>query len=196
MPKEGTTVDIPIANDWLRHDLYISALVVRPGERPSAHYPKRAVGLLHLPLQRSDRQLALSVQAPERMRPGQPLTVKLKAQAADGQAPAQPVQVLLSAVDVGILNITNFTAPDPFAAFFARKGYSVDQFDVYGQLIEAGKGRLARMLFGGDADLAAGGKRPQTNVNIVALQSQVVTLDAQGEAQITLDIPTLMAVYV
>lgn len=189
VPKEGTTVDIPIANDWLRHDLYISALVVRPGERQAHITPKRAVGLLHLPLQRSDRQLALSVQAPERMRPGQPLTVKLKAQAADGQAPAQPVQVLLSAVDVGILNITNFTAPDPFAAFFARKGYSVDQFDVYGQLIEAGNGRLARMLFGGDADLAAGGKRPQTNVNIVALQSQVVTLDAQGEAQITLDIP-------
>lgn len=189
VPKEGTTVDIPIANDWLRHDLYISALVVRPGERQAHITPKRAVGLLHLPLQRSDRQLALSVQAPERMRPRQPLTVKLKAQAADGQAPAQPVQVLLSAVDVGILNITNFTAPDPFAAFFARKGYSVDQFDVYGQLIEAGNGRLARMLFGGDADLAAGGKRPQTNVNIVALQSQVVTLDAQGEAQITLDIP-------
>lgn len=189
VPKEGTTVDIPIANDWLRHDLYISALVVRPGERQAHITPKRAVGLLHLPLQRSDRQLALSVQAPERMRPGQPLTVKLKAQAADGQPAAQPVQVLLSAVDVGILNITHFTAPDPFAAFFARKGYSVDQFDVYGQLIEAGNGRLARMLFGGDADLAAGGKRPQTNVNIVALQSQVVTLDAQGEAQITLDIP-------
>lgn len=189
VPKEGTTVDIPIANDWLRHDLYISALVVRPGERQAHITPKRAVGLLHLPLQRSDRQLALSVQAPERMRPGQPLTVKLKAQAADGQPAAQPVQVLLSAVDVGILNITNFTAPDPFAVFFARKGYSVDQFDVYGQLIEAGNGRLARMLFGGDADLAAGGKRPQTNVNIVALQSQVVTLDAQGEAEITLDIP-------
>ncbi len=189
VPKEGATVDIPIANDWLRHDLYISALVVRPGERQAQITPKRAVGLLHLPLQRTDRQLALTLQAPERMRPGQPLTVKLKAQAADGQPAGQPVQVLLSAVDVGILNITNFAAPDPFAEFFARKGYSVDQFDVYGQLIEAGNGRLARMLFGGDADLAAGGKRPQTNVNIVALQSQAVTLDAQGEAEITLAIP-------
>lgn len=188
VPTEGTTVDIPIAEDWLRHDLYISALVVRPGQRQAHITPKRAVGLLHLPLQRQARQLAVSLQAPERMRPGQPLTVKVKAQSRAGQS-AQPMQVLLSAVDLGVLNITDFAAPDPFAAFFARKGYRIDQFDVYGQLIEAGNGRLARMLFGGDAALASGGQRPQTLVNIVALQSAAVTLDAQGEAEITLDIP-------
>lgn len=189
VPAEGTSVEIPLADDWLRHDLYISALVVRPGERQAQITPKRAVGLLHLPLQRKDRQLALSLHAPEQMRPGQPLTVKVKAQSVDGQALTQSTQVMLSAVDVGILNITEFAAPDPFAGFFARKGYSVDQFDVYGQLIEAGNGRLARMLFGGDAALAGGGQRPQTHVNIVALQSMPVTLDAQGEAEITLDIP-------
>ena len=189
VPAEGTTIDIPIASDWLRHDLYISALVVRPGERQAHTTPKRAVGLLHLPLQRQERELAVSLQAPERMRPGQPLTVKVKAQGMGGQSLAGPVQLLLSAVDVGILNITDFSAPDPFAGFFTRKGYRVDQFDVYGQLIEGGQGRLARMLFGGDADLAKGGQRPTTSVNIVALQSTAVTLDAQGEADITLDIP-------
>lgn len=189
VPAEGTTIDIPIASDWLRHDLYISALVVRPGERQAHITPKRAVGLLHLPLQRQERELAVSLHAPERMRPGQPLTVKVKAQGMDGQSLAGPVQVLLSAVDVGILNITDFSAPDPFAGFFTRKGYRVDQFDVYGQLIEGGQGRLARMLFGGDADLAQGGQRPTSSVNIVALQSVPVTLDSQGEAQVTLDIP-------
>ncbi|MDY0249642.1 MAG: alpha-2-macroglobulin [Pseudomonas sp.] len=189
VPAEGTTVEIPIASDWLRHDLYVSALVVRPGERQAQITPKRAVGLLHLPLQRKDRQLMVDLQAPEQMRPGQPLTVKVKALDSDGHVPAQPVQVILSAVDVGILNITDFAAPDPFAEFFSRKGYQVDQFDVYGQLIEAGNGRLARMLFGGDAALASGGKRPQSSVNIVALQSLPVTLNAQGEAEIVLNIP-------
>ena len=189
VPSEGTTVEIPIAENWLRHDLYINALVVRPGERQAQITPKRALGLLHLPLQRQDRELKVSLTAPEQMRPGQPLTVKVKALGADGQLPQQPVQVLLSAVDVGILNITEFAAPDPFASFFSRKGYGVDQFDVYGQLIESGAGRLARMLFGGDAELPTGGQRPQTSVNIVALQSAAVTLDAQGEGQITLDIP-------
>ncbi|MFH4242771.1 hypothetical protein WAI99_21835, partial [Acinetobacter baumannii] len=86
------------------------------------------------------------------------------------------VQVLVSAVDVGILNITRYATPDPFASLFGRKQYGADQLDIYGQLIEAGQGRLASMAFGGDA-LGKGGKRPDTSVTIVALQSAPVTLN-------------------
>jgi uncharacterized protein YfaS (alpha-2-macroglobulin family) len=92
-------------------------------------------------------------------------------------------------VDVGILNITSYATPDPFASLFGRKAYGADQLDVYGQLIEAGQGRLATLAFGGDAALAGGGKRPQTSVTIVALQSAPVTLDEQGRGEVSLDIP-------
>ena len=33
-----------------RHDLYLSTLVVRPGDKSKSATPKRAVGLLHLPM--------------------------------------------------------------------------------------------------------------------------------------------------
>ena len=188
VPAEGQAFDIPIAQDWARHDLYVSALVIRPGERKSNATPKRAVGLLHLPLQRAPRQLALSLTAAEKMRPKQPLKVKVQARNADGSA-AQQVQVLLAAVDVGILNITEYATPDPFASLFGRKAYGADQLDVYGQLIEAGQGRVAKLAFGGDAALAGGGKRPDTSVLIVALQSQPLQLNAQGEGEVSLDIP-------
>ncbi|SFP19308.1 alpha-2-macroglobulin family protein [Pseudomonas borbori] len=188
VPAEGKTFDIPLARDWARHDLYVSALVIRPGERKSNATPKRAVGLLHLPLQRAPRQLALSLTATEQMRPNQPLKVKLQARNADGSVPEQ-VRVLLAAVDVGILNITDYATPDPFASLFGRKAYGADQLDVYGQLIEAGQGRVAKLAFGGDAALAGGGKRPDTSVLIVALQSQPLLLDAQGEGEVSLDIP-------
>lgn len=189
VPAEGKTFDIKVDPKWARHDLYISALVIRPGERKANVTPKRAVGLLHLPLDRAARKLALTLDAPSTMRPQQPLTVKVQARNSDGSIPRQ-AHVLLAAVDVGILNITQYATPDPFAALFGRKGYGADQLDVYGQLIEAGQGRLASLAFGGDAaNLAKGGKRPQTSVNIVALQSAPVTLNEQGEGQLTLDIP-------
>lgn len=188
VPAEGRTFEVPIASDWLRHDLYLSAQVVRPGERKAQVTPKRAVGLLHLPLERAPRKLALSLQAPERMRPGQPLTVRVRARNADGSIPAR-AHVLVAAVDVGILNITEYATPDPFAAFFGRKAYGADQFDVYGQLIEAGRGRLASLAYGGDAGLEAGGKRPETGVLIVARQSEALALDDQGEGEVSLDIP-------
>ena len=187
VPAEGKTFDVPLDKKWARHDLYVSALVIRPGERKANVTPKRAVGLLHLPLERSQRKLALTVTAAEKMRPKQPLKLKVAARNADGSVPAQ-VQVLVSAVDVGILNITRYATPDPFASLFGRKEYGVDQMDVYGQLIEAGRNRLASLAFGGDA-LAKGGKRPDTSVTIVALQSAPVTLNAQGEGEVSVDIP-------
>ena len=188
VPAEGKSFEIPIAKEWARHDLYVSALVIRPGERKANVTPKRAVGLLHLPLERAPRKLALSLSAAEKMRPNQPLTVKVKALNADGSVP-KSVQVLVAAVDVGILNITEYATPDPFAAFFGRKGYGADQLDVYGQLIEAGQGRVAKLAFGGDAGLEAGGKRPDTSVLIVAQQSAPVSLNEQGEGEISLAIP-------
>jgi len=188
VPAEGKTYDIPLDKKWARHDLYVSALVIRPGERKANVTPKRAVGVLHLPLDRSQRKLALSIIAPEKMRPRQPLKLKLNAKNADGSVP-KDVHVLVAAVDVGILNITEYPTPDPFASLFRRKEYGADQLDVYGQLIEAGRGRLASLAFGGDAALAKGGKRPETSVTIVALQSAPVTLNEQGEGEVSVDIP-------
>ncbi|WP_369960034.1 alpha-2-macroglobulin [Pseudomonas benzenivorans] len=188
VPAEGQAFDLPLAKDWARHDLYVSALVIRPGEPQSGATPKRAVGLLHLPLDRAPRQLALSLTAADKMRPNQPLKIRVQARNADGSLPER-VQVLVAAVDAGILNITDYPTPDPFAALFGRKAYGADQLDVYGQLIEAGQGRLAKLAFGGDAALAAGGKRPDTGVLIVALQSQPLLLDERGEGEVSLDIP-------
>ncbi len=192
VPAEGRRFDIPIPQEWARHDLYISALVIRPGDRRAYSTPKRAVGIQHLPFDRHDRKLALTLAAPEKMRPNRPLKVTVRANAVAENLPAN-TRVLVSAVDEGILNITGYVTPDPFENFFGRKRYAVDQFDVYGHVIEAGKNRPGKLVFGGDAPAnlfaTMGGAQPDTPVQLVALQSEVVTLDERGEAEITLDVP-------
>ena len=42
----------------------------------------------------------------------------------------------LSAVDSGVLNITDYATPDPWKAFFGQKRYGADIYDIYGQVIE------------------------------------------------------------
>src|SRR5690606_12928652 len=187
VPAEGRQFEVPIDRRWARHDLYLSALVVRPGERRSGATPRRAVGLLHLPLERAERRLAVNLEAPQKARPNRPLKVRVQVNQADG-TPAREARVLVAAVDSGILNITRFETPDPFRSLFGRKAYAGDQLDVYGQLIEGG-GRLASLAFGGDADLMAGGKKPDTSVLIVALQSEPLQLDEQGRGDVELAIP-------
>ncbi|MDU4171911.1 MAG: alpha-2-macroglobulin family protein, partial [Citrobacter freundii] len=170
VPADGLDISIPIDKTWNRHDLYLSALVVRPGDKSRSATPKRAVGLLHLPLGDENRRLALALENPAKIRPNQPLTVKIKVSVKNGDVPKQ-VNVLVSAVDSGVLNITDYATPDPWQAFFGQKRYGADIYDIYGQVIE-GQGRLAALRFGGDGDeLKRGGKPPVNHVNIVAQQA-------------------------
>ncbi|EGI26359.1 YfhM [Escherichia coli TA206] len=187
VPAQGLDLTIPVDKTWNRHDLYLSTLVVRPGDKSRSATPKRAVGVLHLPLGDENRRLNLALETPTKMRPNQPLTVKIKASNKNGEMPKQ-VNVLVSAVDSGVLNITDYVTPDPWQAFFGQKRYGADIYDIYGQVIE-GQGRLAALRFGGDGDeLKRGGKPPVNHVNIVAQQALPVTLNEQGEGSVTLPI--------
>ncbi|CDG20754.1 Uncharacterized lipoprotein yfhM [Xenorhabdus poinarii G6] len=191
VPEKGLDVALPINQAWARHDLYLTAVVVRPGDKSRQATPKRAIGVLHIPLLDKARKLNLALNAPDKMRPNQDLTVKIKVTPQQGQQLPQQVNVLLSAVDSGVLSITDFKTPDPYDAFFGRKRYSVDQYDVYGHLIEA-EGRQAKLRFGGDGSdsaLERGGKKPLTEVKIIAEQAKPITLNTDGEGEITLPIP-------
>jgi len=186
VPANGLDLAIPVDKAWKRHDLYLSTLVVRPGDKSKSATPKRAVGLLHIPMGDENRRLTIALDNPQKMRPNQTLSVKVKASVKTGQVP-QKVNVLVSAVDSGVLNITDYVTPDPWQAFFGQKRYGADIYDIYGQVIE-GQGRTAALRFGGDGDeLKRGGKPPVNHVTIIAQQAQPVTLDANGEG--TIDLP-------
>ena len=181
---KGTTVKIPIEKAWKRHDLYINVMTLRPGGNKDRVTPTRALGLAHLPLQRDNRKLDVKVEAPQRMRPDEPLKVTVSAQQLKGQ----PAMVTLSAVDVGILNITQFTTPDPIAYFFGKLRYGADLHDIYGRIIEQMAGQKGKLRFGGDSAQKNSRSLPK-KVKLVDLFSGPVALDADGNAVISLKVP-------
>lgn len=181
---DGAQVSIPVDKAWQRHDLYVSVLVLRPGNEGEKVTPARALGLTHLPLERADRRLAVSLDAPKKMLPDTPLKVKIKVPDAKGQSAV----VTLSAVDVGILNITNFKSPDAHGSFFGKLRYGADQYDVYGRLIEKMAGQKGKLKFGGDSAPKPTKDLP-TKVRLIDLFSGPVALNAQGEADISLAVP-------
>ncbi len=184
VPAEGGVFEIPVSADWSSHDVYISAVVFRPVTEQQAITPTRAVGLTHLDLDRRDRKLTLSLEAPESMRPEQDLRVTVNTGVSD-----EKVRLTLAAVDVGVLNITRFKTPDPYKWFFAKRSYGVDMRDIYGNIIETLDGPKAALRSGGDAEAGAAGARASAKPRIVALFSGVVSADAEGQAQVTLPVP-------
>ncbi|HSD17160.1 MAG TPA: alpha-2-macroglobulin [Thermomonas sp.] len=185
--KPGTVVEIPVTKDWERHDVYVTALVFRGGSATSKITPARAVGVAHVPMDRRDRRIAVGLAVKPRVRPEQPLQVTVSAPALAGKQAFATV----SAVDVGILNITRFPVPDANAHFFAQRRLGVDAYDIYGRVIESFEGGIAKLRFGGDMPLAAlpQARRPTARVQTVDLFAGPVTLDAKGNARVSLAVP-------
>src|SRR5947208_9736140 len=78
--SDTATVDIPISRDWTRHDLYVSVMVLRPGNAGDLVTPARALGLIHLPLERSERKLNVTLEAPQKIRPQTPVRIKVRSE--------------------------------------------------------------------------------------------------------------------
>ena len=185
--KAAQTFEIPVTQDWERHDVYVTALVFRGGSATSQVTPARAVGVAHVPMRRAERTVAVGLKLPAQMRPQKDLPVTVSAPQLAGQA----AHVTVLAVDVGILNITRFPVPDANAQFFAQRRFGVDAYDIYGRVIESFEGGSAKIRFGGDMALSAlpQAKRPTSRVQTVDLFSGPVKLDGKGNARVALKVP-------
>lgn len=185
--KAGTVIEIPVTKDWERHDVYVTALVFRGGSAASKITPARAVGVAWVPMDRRDRKVAVGLAVKPLVRPEQPLQVTVSVPALAGKK----AYATISAVDVGILNITRFPVPDANSHFFAQRSLGVEAYDIYGRVIESFEGGIAKIRFGGDMALAAlpQARRPTAHVQTVDLFAGPVLLDAKGNARISLDVP-------
>jgi uncharacterized protein YfaS (alpha-2-macroglobulin family) len=186
--REGAQVEIPLDKGWDRHDIYASVVMLRSADAKERIAPHRSFGLAHLPLDRENRRLQVAIEAPDKIKPEQEKSVTVR---VTNLPPEQTARVTLAAVDVGVLSIARFETPDPFEGMFGQRRYSVNSRDIYDQIMDLGSGDTARLRFGGDgeAELARGGDRPLTEVQIVSLFSGAVAVDEKGEAQIPLTFP-------
>jgi len=189
----GSVVEIPIDPSWDTHNLYISALLIQPAGNTLSTTPKRALGLIHLPLDRSERKLDIQIEAPEKVLPETTVTVHVSLPSNTTQGSVNTAshnaRVTLAAVDVGVLNISDFETPDPFGYFFSKRRYGIDAKDMYADVIEFNQADPAEYRFGGDADLVRGGNKPKSDVRIISLYNGPVAFDASGKAQVKFDIP-------
>ncbi|HWG10152.1 MAG TPA: alpha-2-macroglobulin [Rhodanobacteraceae bacterium] len=185
--KAGSTFEIPVTKNWERHDVYVSALVFRGGAADEHSTPARALGIEHVAMERNDRRIPLTLSASPMMRPGNPLDVQMQAR---GLAGTQAF-VTLSAVDQGVINITDYPVPDAWAWMFAKRALGVDAYDLYSRIIEAMDGSEAQLRYGGDmaAKPLAHAARLNPEVKIVDLFAAPVAFDAQGRATLRVDVP-------
>lgn len=185
--RAGARFEIPVTEAWARHDVYVTALVFADRSGDGRIGPQRAVGVAHVPVTQAERAVPVEITAPELVRPGDTLSIRLSAPEFAGSE----AYVSLDAVDRGIINLTGYAVPDALAHFLARRALGTEAYDLYGRIIERLAGTRARLRYGGDAELAAlpQARRPTARVQTVALHHGPLAFDAQGNAELSFTAP-------
>ena len=73
----------------------------------------------------------------------------------DGLAPGEEARIVVAAVDVGILNLTNYKPPAPDDYYLGQRRLSAEIRDLYGQLIDGMQGTRGQIRTGGDGGRAS-----------------------------------------
>jgi len=183
--KAGTArVSLSVGRDW-GTGAYMVATLRRPLDAPAERMPGRAIGVQWFSIDKNARTLALDMKLPSTMRPNAPLTVPIK---LAGLATGEEARVVVAAVDVGILNLTNYKPPAPDDYYLGQRRLTAEIRDLYGQLIDGMQGARGQIRSGGDSGGAElSGARPTQAP--LALYSGIVTVGRDGTAQVKFDIP-------
>lgn len=188
VPGENT-VKIKVPNTVFGSAYVALYLLEHPPTRPGIKLPENRYAILPLNLDQNRHLLQVKIKAPERVLPETETTVQIQLH-ADGKPVDGRVQ--LFAVDEGVLAITQYTTPDPFAYFFGPRICGFRLYACSRQVFPdvsdlPGFSKISSI--GGDAGRYRSFINPQTTTTI-SLYSGVVHVPASGRQEIKLRIPS------
>ncbi|WP_417809610.1 MG2 domain-containing protein [Thioclava sp.] len=179
-------VPIKVGTDW-GAGVYVTVSVLRPMDEAAGRVPARALGLTYASVDPGDKKLSASIVTAPEAEPRGPMDIAVK---VDGAKAGETVYATIAAVDVGILNLTAFTPPDPDGHYFGQRKLGVSIRDVYGRLIDGLNGNMGAVRSGGDAAANIAMKSPPPTEKLVAFFSGVVTVGEDGLAHAQFSLPS------
>ena len=145
--KEGTSqVKIPVGKDW-GTGAYVVATLRRPLDVAAQRMPGRAIGIKWFGIDKTARTLSVSLSPPALVRPSTMLKLPVK---IGGLSAGEDAKIVVAAVDVGILNLTNYKPPAPDDYYLGQRRMTSEVRDLYGQLIDGMQGTRGQLKTGGD----------------------------------------------
>ncbi|HWM80646.1 MAG TPA: alpha-2-macroglobulin [Pseudolabrys sp.] len=180
----AATVTLPVGQDW-GTGAYVVATLRRPLDAQAQRMPGRAIGVQWFAIDRAAHTLAVEMTLPDTIRPETTLNLPIR---LAGLAPGEEARVVVAAVDVGILNLTRYKPPAPDDYYLGQRRLTAELRDLYGQLIDGMQGVRGAIRSGGDGVGGELSGAPPTQPPL-ALYSGLVTVGADGTANVAFDIP-------
>jgi alpha-2-macroglobulin len=198
LPLEGTKISVKVHKDW-GPGAYLAVTAYRPKTNLPSKLPARAMALKWFSVDKEARTADIVIEVPEKVVPRQSITLAIALKDFSGKA--GPMRLTIAAVDEGILQLTNFSTPNPVDHYFSQRRLGVAIRDIYGRLILPEEGARGQVRTGGDLqEMAVSGARSAKDeenasgsrtrtVKAVALYKRDVVLDKNGRGEVSLDLP-------
>lgn len=188
-------IEVPIKENYLPN-VYVSVTLVRGRSGTATDEkgvdlgkPQGKIGYANLTVEPAAKRLNVEVKANgTKFRPGDEVTLKLTTKAGRKGVPAE---VVVWAVDEGMLALTNYKQPDLFKEFYGDRPISVFTADNRSYVIgqrnfgEKGENRGG----GGGANAKLGGADLRSNFSFVPYFKAVVKTDEKGRATVSFKLP-------
>ena len=175
------SVALEVGEDW-GSGAYVTVSVLRGMDASAGLNPTRQLGVAHAAVAPGDKALSVRVDAPAVV-DGQAGTMRAAVQ-VDGIAEGETGYVTLAAVDVGILNLTGFEAPDVTDHYFGQRRLGVEMRDIYGRLIDGMNGAMGTVRSGGDAAASAQVQSPPPTEKLMTFFTGPVEVGQDGRAEV------------
>ncbi|MBN2197243.1 MAG: hypothetical protein JW751_30860 [Polyangiaceae bacterium] len=183
--SQAGSLDVPIAERHLPN-VYVGLAVVprdNAGATPTVGSPFK-VGYVELSVNPESRRLDVSLEpGQEKQQPGSPARVKVHVRDHTGK-PVQ-AEVTLWAVDEGVLMLTGYETPDPFAPAYAPHELDVDTASNLLRWIDYDPERWGD----GGGDSGGSGSAMRSRFLATAFFSRGVVTDTRGDATIDFRLP-------
>jgi alpha-2-macroglobulin len=175
---------LEVGEDW-GTGAYVLATLRRPLDEAEKRMPGRAIGVQWFSVDKKAHTIGVALDLPALIRPETTLRIPVK---LAGLSAGEEARVVVSAVDVGILNLTNYKVPAPDDYYLGQRKLSAEVRDLYGQLIDGMQGTKGEIRTGGDSGEGALQGSPPTQKPL-AFYSGIVTVGPDGTAEVSFDIP-------
>ncbi|MGH6735647.1 MAG: alpha-2-macroglobulin family protein [Methyloceanibacter sp.] len=174
---------ITVGDDW-GTGAYVLATLRRPLDEAEKRMPGRAIGVQWFSIDKAENTIGVALDLPDLIRPETKLRVPVKLAGLAGEE----ARIVVSAVDVGILNLTGYEPPAPDEYYLGQRKLSAEIRDLYGDLIDGMQGTKGQIRTGGDGGMGELQGSPPTQPPL-ALYSGIVTVGPDGTAEVEFAIP-------
>src|SRR3990170_1703969 len=190
---ETTTTDVEpglvklpltVGDDW-GTGAYVLATLRRPLDQAEKRMPGRAIGVQWFSVDKAAHTIGVALDLPALIRPETTLRVPVK---LAGLGAGEEARIVVSAVDVGILNLTKYKVPAPDDYYLGQRKLSAEVRDLYGHLIDGMQGTKGQIRSGGDSGEGELQGSPPTQPPL-AFYSGIVSVGPDGTAEVSFDLP-------